>query len=107
MKPFMRTILPIILAASLLAGLSVAVAGIIGFVGLAAPHLVRALGIRDPYRLVWPSALAGGLMVLAADGLLRILPGTGELRLGVLTSLVGAPLFAIIAWRSARSWMQD
>jgi len=47
------------------------------------------------------------LMVLAADGLLRILPGTGELRLGVLTSLVGAPLFAIIAWRSARSWMQD
>lgn len=97
----------IVLASSLLAGLSVAVAGIIGFVGLAAPHLVRALGIRDPYRLIWPSALTGGLMVLAADGLLRVTPGTGELRLGVLTSLVGAPLFAIIAWRSARSWMQD
>ena len=97
----------IVIGSSLLAGLSVAVAGIIGFVGLAAPHFVRALGIRDPYRLIWPSALAGGLMVLAADGLVRVIPASGDLRLGVLTSLIGAPLFAVLAYRSAKSWMQD
>lgn len=97
----------IVIGSSLLAGLAVAVAGVIGFVGLAAPHLVRATGIRDPYRLIWPSALTGGLMVLIADGCVRLIPASGELRLGVLTSLIGAPLFAILAYRSARSWMQD
>lgn len=95
----------IVLASSLLAGLSVAVAGVIGFVGLAAPHFVRALGVKDPYSLLLPSALAGALMVLLADGIIRILPG--DVRLGVLTSLIGAPLFALLAYRSARSWMQD
>jgi len=97
----------LVVASSLLAGLSVAVAGIIGFVGLAAPHFVRAMGIKDPYRLILPSTLTGSVLVLAADGLVRILPGTGDLKLGVLTSLVGAPLFAVLAFRSARSWMQD
>lgn len=96
----------IVIGSSLLAGLSVAVAGVIGFVGLAAPHFVRAMGIKDPFRLIWPSALTGGVMVLAADGLIRALPASGDIRLGVLTSLVGAPLFAVLAWRSARSWMQ-
>jgi len=97
----------LVVASSLLAGLSVAVAGIIGFVGLAAPHFVRAMGIKDPYRLILPSTLTGSVLVLVADGLVRILPGTGDLKLGVLTSLVGAPLFAVLAFRSARSWMQD
>jgi iron complex transport system permease protein len=97
----------IVISSSLLAGLSVAVAGVIGFVGLAAPHFVRALGIKDPFRLIAPSALAGALMVLIADGLVRVIPASGELRLGVLTSLIGAPLFGLIAYRSARSWMQD
>ncbi len=97
----------LVVASSLLAGLSVAVAGIIGFVGLAAPHFVRAMGIKDPYRLILPSTLTGSVLVLAADGLVRVLPGTGDLKLGVLTSLVGAPLFAVLAFRSARSWMQD
>ncbi len=97
----------IVVGASLLAGMSVAVAGIIGFVGLAAPHFVRAMGVKDPFRLIWPSALTGGVMVLMADGLIRVLPTSGDIRLGVLTSLVGAPLFAVLAWRSARSWMQD
>ncbi len=97
----------IVIGSSLLAGLSVAVAGIIGFVGLTAPHFVRAMGIKDPFRLILPSALTGALIVLIADGLLRVVPATGELRLGVLTSLVGAPLFAVLAFRSARSWMQD
>lgn len=97
----------IVVSASILSGLAVAVAGIIGFVGLAAPHFVRVLGVKDPFRLIWPSALAGGVMVLIADGLIRLLPTSGDIRLGVLTSLVGAPLFAVLAWKSARSWMQD
>jgi iron complex transport system permease protein len=97
----------VILAAGILSGLAVAVSGVIGFVGLAAPHFVRAMGVKDPFRLIWPSALTGGVMVLIADGLTRILPASGDIRLGVLTSLIGAPLFAVIAWKSARSWMQD
>lgn len=97
----------IILAAGILSGLAVAVSGVIGFVGLAAPHFVRAMGVKDPFRLIWPSALTGGVMVLIADGLVRLVPASGDIRLGVLTSLVGAPLFAVIAWKSARSWMQD
>lgn len=97
----------VVIGSSLLAGLSVAVAGVIGFVGLAAPHFVRAMGVKDPYRLIAPSTLTGAIIVLIADALVRLIPATGELRLGVVTSLVGAPLFALLAWRSARSWMQD
>ncbi len=97
----------VLIGSSLLAGLSVAVAGIIGFVGLAAPHFARAMGVKDPFRLILPSALTGGLMVLLADGFVRVIPATGDLHLGVLTSLIGAPLFAVLAYRSARSWMQD
>lgn len=95
-----------IVAISLLAGLAVAVAGVIGFVGLAAPHLVRSLGVRDPYKLIAPSGLAGGLMVLLADGAVRLLPTSTDIRLGVLTSLIGAPLFALLAWKSAKEWVQ-
>ena len=95
----------IVLGASILAGVSVAVVGIIGFVGLAAPHFVRAMGIKDPYTLLAPSALTGAVMVLLADGITRVLPG--DVHVGVLTALIGAPLFAVLAYRSARSWMQD
>ena len=95
----------IVIGASILAGVSVAVAGVIGFVGLAAPHFVRAMGVKDPYTLLAPSALTGAVMVLLADGITRVLPG--DVRVGVLTSLIGAPLFAILAYRSAKSWMQD
>ena len=93
-----------ILAISLLTGACVAVAGVVGFVGLAAPHLVRGLGLRDPYTLIWPSGLAGGLMVLMADAIVRVLPASTDIRLGVLTSLIGAPLFVLLAWKSARQW---
>lgn len=94
-----------VISISLLAGLSVAVAGVIGFVGLAAPHLVRAFGVRDPFSLLWPSAFAGGVMVLLADAAVRLMPAAVDIRLGVLTSLIGAPLFAVLAWKSARVWL--
>ncbi|MES2833753.1 MAG: iron ABC transporter permease [Pseudomonadota bacterium] len=93
-----------LIAAAIAAGSAVAVAGVIGFVGLAAPHLVRAAVRGDPGRLLWPSALAGGLILILADLLARITPTDQELKLGVFTALVGAPLFALIAWRAAREW---
>ena len=90
--------------ASLLTGAAVAMAGVIGFVGLAAPHLVRAGMRNDPARILIPSALAGASLVVAADLIGRIVPTEIELKLGVLTALFGAPLFALVAWRAARSW---
>lgn len=93
-----------LIASAIAAGAAVAVAGVIGFVGLAAPHLVRAAVRGDPARLLLPSALAGGLMLVVADLIARIMPTDQELKLGVFTALVGAPLFALIAWRAAREW---
>ena len=93
-----------LIASAVAAGAAVAVAGVIGFVGLAAPHLVRAAVRGDPGRLLLPSALAGGLMLVLADLAARLVPTDQELKLGVFTALVGAPLFALIAWRAAREW---
>jgi len=90
--------------ASLLTGASVAMAGIVGFVGLAAPHLVRAATRGDPGRILLPSALAGALLLAGADIAARVIPTDLELKLGVVTALFGAPLFALIAWRAARTW---
>jgi len=102
--PMARLRLLALLATAVAVGAAVAVAGVIGFVGLAAPHLVRAAVRGDPARLLLPSALAGGLMLVAADLLARLTPTDQELKLGVFTALVGAPLFALIAWRAAREW---
>ena len=102
--PMARLRLLALLAAALATGAAVAVSGVIGFVGLAAPHLVRAAVRGDPARLLAPAALTGGLMLAGADLLARITPTDQELKLGVFTALVGAPLFALIAWRAAREW---
>lgn len=93
-----------LIAAAVATGAAVAVAGVIGFVGLAAPHLVRGAVRGDPGRILAPSALAGGLMLVVADLLARVTPTDQELKLGVFTALIGAPLFALIAWRAAREW---
>lgn len=75
-------------------GSGVAVAGIIGFVGLVVPHLVRPFTDQRPSATLLPSALAGALLVLVADSLCRLLPlEGGELRLGIALSLIGAPFF--------------
>jgi iron complex transport system permease protein len=90
--------------AALLTGSAVAMAGIIGFVGLAAPHLVRGGAGEEPGRTLPPSALAGALLLVLADLIGRLIPSETELKLGVLTALFGAPMFALIAWRASRSW---
>jgi iron complex transport system permease protein len=89
---------------ALMTGAAVAVAGVIGFVGLAAPHLVRGLWDDDPARTLLPSAAAGAALLTAADLLGRLVPTEQPLKLGVVTALFGAPLFALVAWRAARSW---
>jgi iron complex transport system permease protein len=102
--PMARLRAAAVAGAALLTGASVAMAGIIGFVGLAAPHLVRAGAGSEPGRILLPSALAGALLLVLADLIGRLIPSEVELKLGVLTALFGAPMFAVIAWRASRSW---
>jgi iron complex transport system permease protein len=83
-------------------GASVAAAGIIGFVGLIVPHLLRRYTDGRPSQLIVPSALAGALLVLVADCLCRVLPLQSELRLGIALSLLGAPFFLALLLRLRR-----
>ncbi len=91
----------VVLGAAACTGGATAVAGIIGFAGIAAPHLVRALAGHDPARLLLPSAFAGGALLVCADIVVRLLPTDTELKLGVAAALIGGPVFALIAARLA------
>ena len=86
----------------LLVGASVAVTGIIGFVGLVVPHLLRPLVGARPSALLVPSAIGGAALVLAGDVVVRLLPGGSELQLGVVMSLVGAPFFFVLLYSQRR-----
>lgn len=92
-----RTRILVVFGSACLAGAATAMVGVIGFVGVAAPHFVRRACEHDPARILLPSALCGGAILLAADLLVRVLPTTTELRLGVAAALIGGPLFALIA----------
>ena len=92
----------LILGTGLTVGAGVAVAGIIGFVGLIVPHLVRPWTDRRPSSLLLPSALAGALLVLLADCAVRVIPTVTELRLGIALSLLGAPFFLALLLRMRR-----
>jgi iron complex transport system permease protein len=94
----------VVLGAAILVGASVSVSGSIGFVGLLVPHLVRPFVAHRPDKLLWPSALAGGMLVCLADIVVRLLPPGKELQLGVLTSLLGAPLFIWLIWKDRSKW---
>ena len=84
-------------------GGSVAVSGTIGFIGLVAPHLMRPLIGQDPARLLLPSALTGSALLLAADIAVRIIPSTSDIKVGVLTSIIGVPFFLYLIMRERRS----
>jgi len=90
----------IVLAAStLVTAAAVSVSGVIGFVGLIVPHLVR-LAVGPDYRLIIPlSVLFGGIYVLWADTLARTLLSPVEIPLGVVTAFLGAPFFAYLLAR--------
>lgn len=74
-------------------GAAVAVSGAIGFVGLVVPHLMRPLVRQRPGRLLLVSGLAGAALTLGADIAVRLIPTRPELKLGVVTALIGAPFF--------------
>lgn len=82
-----------LLGAGLAVGAATSVTGSVGFIGLIAPHLVRPFVGYQPSRTLLPSALFGAALLLLADILTRVLHTTSELRLGVITSLIGTPFF--------------
>lgn len=94
--------LRVILGTGLAVGASVSVTGVIGFVGLVVPHLMRPFFGHEPGRLLLPSALAGAALVLAADLLVRLPVDGPEPKLGVVTSLIGAPFFLWLILRTRR-----
>lgn len=92
----------LLLGAALAVGGATSVAGSIGFVGLIVPHLVRAqVGFR-PGQLVAASALAGASLLLASDFLVRVLAPVADIKLGVITALIGAPFFLHLVYSTSR-----
>lgn len=89
----------IVIATGVTTGAGVAVAGSIGFVGLIVPHLVRPLVGGRPGAALLPSALAGAALLTAADMAVRVPIAGEELKLGVLTALIGAPFFLALVLR--------
>jgi cobalamin transport system permease protein len=95
-----RVKIAVYLAASLLTGAAVAVSGAIGFVGLIIPHAVRLVGGSDNRLVVPASALVGGAFLMLADTIARTVVAPRELNIGVITSLVGAPVFVYLLRRT-------
>lgn len=93
----------LLIGCALLTGALVAVSGAIGFIGLVIPHAVRLL-VGSGHRAVLPlGALGGATLLVAADTVARSLFAPRELPVGVLTALVGAPVFAALLWRQRRA----
>jgi iron complex transport system permease protein len=100
----------VFIAASLCVGAAVSTTGMIGFIGLVVPHLMRPLANFEPSRLLLPSALGGAAMLLAADIGVRLLSMYTSipvpLKVGVLTALVGAPFFLMLIVKNRRDYWQ-
>jgi iron complex transport system permease protein len=92
----------VVLGAGLATGAAVSLAGVIGFVGIVTPHLVRPLVNYDPGKTIIPSAVLGGVFLVLIDIGVRIISTNVELKIGVLAALVGAPIFIWIASKSGR-----
>jgi iron complex transport system permease protein len=97
-----RLRLTVVIGVALGVGAAVAVAGSIGFIGLVAPHLVRRAVGADPARVLLPGALAGAALLTAADVAVRLLPAADELRVGVVTALIGVPFFLAMIFSERR-----
>ncbi len=98
-----RMRLVLIFGTAAVVGASTAVAGAIGFIGLVVPHVLRGFVGARPGRLLGASALGGAAMLLAADIAVRVVLPARDLKLGVLTALVGAPLFLHLIYRTRRA----
>ncbi|MGQ5701245.1 FecCD family ABC transporter permease [Sandaracinobacteroides sp. A072] len=98
-----RTRLLVIAGTGLGVGAGVAVTGVVGFVGLIVPHILRPFVGERPSDLIFPSALGGAALLLLADAAVRLAPGPVELKLGIAMSLIGAPFFLFLLWRHRES----
>jgi iron complex transport system permease protein len=90
-----RAMRRIFLSASLLAAATVAMAGLVGFIGLVVPHLARMIGARRHRPLLVASALIGGALVVASDVVARTARPPAELPLGAVTAVIGVPFFLV------------
>ncbi|MBP2512379.1 iron ABC transporter permease [Sphingomonas sp. PvP018] len=99
-----RTRLRMLVGVAIGVGGAVAVSGAIGFVGLIVPHLVRPMTDRSPSAILLPSALGGAALLTFADVLVRVIPTSNELKLGVVTAFLGVPVFLVHLMRERRLW---
>jgi iron complex transport system permease protein len=97
-----RLQLVVIAGTALCVGAAVASAGIIGFVGLIVPHMVRPFAGNRPSAILLPSALGGAVLLTVADSLVRLAPTVSELRLGIAMSMLGGPFFLYLLIRMRR-----
>jgi len=98
-----RTQWLVVSGTALAVGGAVAVAGVVGFIGLVVPHLLRPWVGHQPSRLLLPSFLGGALLATVADSVIRLMPPGPELKLGVVTALLGAPFFLHLVMRPRTS----
>jgi len=98
-----RLRLVLLAGVALAVGAATAVTGVVGFVGLVVPHLLRPLVGHRPARLLPLSALGGACLMLASDLLVRLVTPGQELKLGVVTALIGTPFFFFLVLRAARN----
>jgi len=101
-----RVRLMVVIGVALGVGAAVAVAGAIGFIGLVAPHLVRRAVGYDPVRVMLPATLTGAALLIAADIAVRLVPGPVEIKVGVVTALIGVPFFLVMIL-TERRMLQD
>lgn len=92
----------LLVATTFMVSVAVCNSGLIGFVGLVIPHILR-LAIGSDHRLLVPASILGGASYLIiCDLLARSMPTGGEMPVGIITALIGAPLFILLLWRSSR-----
>ncbi|MBR2117945.1 MAG: iron ABC transporter permease [Afipia sp.] len=98
-----RTRILVVIGVALGVGAAVSVAGAISFVGLVAPHLVRRFYGSDPARVLLPASLAGAALLMAADIAVRLIPAVIEIKIGVVTALIGVPFFLAMIFHERRA----
>ena len=92
----------LILMSALTVGVSVSVSGVIGFVGLVVPHLIRLMVGPDHRVLLPASVMLGGILLLGADMIARVVVSPAELPIGIVTALMGAPFFLSLLWQQRK-----